>query len=108
MSSKRKLKNDFILIKEILMKKEEQKIKASKISNKYKLINESEKIGIKSKCKNKIKNVFKNKKSKISKKVIINLGALIYNLLAFLFYYLSLEGCFKSQTECIPLLSTFF
>jgi hypothetical protein len=45
---------------------------------------------------------------KIKKLIIINLVTLIYNLLAFYFYYLSLEGCFLSQSECIPLLSTVF
>jgi len=30
------------------------------------------------------------------------------NFLPFLFYYLSLEGCFLTQDECIPLLSTMF
>ena len=45
---------------------------------------------------------------KIKKIIIINLATLIYNLLAFYFYYLSLEGCFLPQSECIPLLSTVF
>ena len=45
-----------------------------------------------------------------SKKIIIstNLLVFIYNLLAFYFYYLSLEGCFKSEKVCIPLLLTMF
>ena len=41
---------------------------------------------------------------KIEKNVIV----IFYNLLSFYFYYLSLEGCFDSQTKCIPLLSTMF
>ena len=31
-----------------------------------------------------------------------------YNLLAFYFYYLSLEGCFKSNNKCMALLSSKF
>ena len=94
------------------MEKEEKTIKASKMSDENQLINEKEKNEIKLKykkiCENNYDKKYKCKKCKISKKIIINLGAVIYNFLAFLFYYLSLEGCFKSQTECIPLLSTFF
>ena len=42
---------------------------------------------------------------KISFDIII---PLVYNLLSFTFYILSLEGCHKPQHECIPLLSTIF
>ena len=53
-------------------------------------------------------NIEKNKKNKIRKKIIYNIAAVFYNLLSFFFYYLSLEGCFDTQTKCIPLLSTMF
>ena len=46
--------------------------------------------------------------NKYKKKRIYNIIAVFYNLLSFLFYYLSLEGCFDTQTNCIPLLSTMF
>ena len=120
MSSKKQIKNDMILIKEMMMEKQEKNINNKNIptttSNKYKRLIDDEKIEIKNNYfKNKIKslyklNSFKQKfsKIKITKKVLINICAIIYNLLAFLFYYLSLEGCFKKQTECIPLLSTVF
>ena len=56
--------------------------------------------------------LFWNNKQKIGKKfrkkIIYNIIALFYNLLAFYFYYLSLEGCFEIQSKCIPLLSTMF
>ena len=49
------------------------------------------------------------KKCKINiKKLLIELVFFIFNSISFLFYYLSLEGCFLKQTECIPLLSTMF
>ena len=49
------------------------------------------------------------KKCKINiKKLLIELVFFILNSISFLFYYLSLEGCFLKQTECIPLLSTMF
>ena len=44
----------------------------------------------------------------IKKKDLIEFGCLFLNLISFLFYYLSLEGCFLKQSECIPLLSTMF
>ena len=119
MSSKRTVKNDMILIKEMMMEKEERKNqknnKSTEAPNKYKLLIDNEKIEIKNNVKDKIKNICKYnnlkknlKKIKIPKKVLINVGAIFYNLLAFLFYYLSLEGCFLTQSECIPLLSTVF
>ena len=122
MSLKGRLKNDFILIQEILMEKEEKRKKAESPRNPktYKLIDTNDNLQIKSEFTKKIKNKFsctknikctkycKCKLSNVTKKIIINLSALMYNLLAFYFYYLSLEGCFKSNTECIPLLSTMF
>lgn len=64
---------------------------------------------ISQKVKNKIGIIKKFKiPKKIKRIIIINLATLIYNLLAFYFYYLSLEGCFLPQHECIPLLSTVF
>ena len=119
MSSKRTVKNDMILIKEMMMEKEERKNqknnKSTEAPNKYKLLIDNEKIEIKNNVKDKIKKICKYnnlkkklKKIKIPKKVLINVGAIFYNLLAFLFYYLSLEGCFLTQSECIPLLSTVF
>ena len=56
--------------------------------------------------------LFEKKRQKISKKlgkkIIYNIIALFYNVLAFYSYYLSLEGCFDIQSKCIPLLSTMF
>ena len=42
------------------------------------------------------------------KKLLIELIFFIMNCLSFLFYYLSLEGCFLAQDECIPLLASMF
>ena len=42
------------------------------------------------------------------KRIIIRLFPFIYDFLLYLFYLLSLEGCFLSQVECIPLLSSMF
>ena len=60
-----------------------------KITRKYKIVN-------------------KDKRLRIKKIIKSNLLALIYNLVSFFFYYLSLEGCFLSQGECIERLSTIF
>ena len=116
MSSKQGIKNDWIKIKEMSIETDEKKKKKElniTSSNKYKRIIDNEKIEIKNdRVKNESKFNFKVKlnfkKIKISKKIQINIFALLYNLLAFFFYYLSLEGCFKTQSECIPLLSTMF
>ena len=49
------------------------------------------------------------KDNKINKKkILLEIGIIIFNCISFLFYYLSLEGCFLKQHECIPLLSTWF
>lgn len=49
------------------------------------------------------------KVNKLDKKRIFKeLACVIFNCISFLFYYLSLEGCFLKQEECIPLLSTMF
>ena len=51
----------------------------------------------------------KIKENKINiKRVLIEILVIAFNCTGFLFYKLSLEGCFKKQTECIPLLSTMF
>ena len=42
------------------------------------------------------------------KRIIIRLFPFIYDFLLYLFYFLSLEGCFLPQEECIPLLSSMF
>ena len=42
------------------------------------------------------------------KKILLEFVFIIFNCSSFLFYYLSLEGCFLEQDECIPLLSTMF
>ena len=42
------------------------------------------------------------------KKLLIELIFFFMNCLSFLFYYLSLEGCFLAQDECIPLLASMF
>ncbi len=56
--------------------------------------------------------LFEKKRQKISKKlakkIVYNIIALFYNVLAFYSYCLSLEGCFDIQSKCIPLLSTMF
>ena len=47
-------------------------------------------------------------RKKTIKKFFITLIPFVYNSISFLFYYLSLEGCFLAQSECIPLLQTMF
>ena len=87
-------------IEEIPLKKEENN---SEISNSNKPIIDNNGIN-----QIKGKNIEKNQKKKIRKKIIYNTLAIFYNLLSFFFYYLSLEGCFDIQSKCIPLLSTMF
>ena len=57
---------------------------------------------------NNIINIYENNNNCNYKPKYKNLLILIYNLLAFFFYFLSLEGCFESEEVCIPLLSTMF
>ena len=59
-------------------------------------------------CKKIGKCNYKCKFLKILKTIIINILIIFYNFLSFFFYYLSLEGCFYTQSQCIPLLSTMF
>ena len=42
------------------------------------------------------------------KNILLEIIFIIFNCSSFVFYYLSLEGCFLEQDECIPLLSTMF
>ena len=52
---------------------------------------------------------FKNfLKNKIVQKFINHIILIIYNLIAFYLYYLSLEGCEGTNSECIPKLATWF
>ena len=44
--------------------------------------------------------------STISKRTKIDIIILSFNTLSFVFYCLSLEGCYLSQDECLPLLIT--
>ena len=51
----------------------------------------------------------KIKESCINKKCLYKeLIVVTFNIISFVFYFLSLEGCFLKQEECIPLLSTMF
>ena len=59
--------------------------------------------------KGKVVKIEEIKQHKINiKKILLEIIFIIFNSCSFLFYYLSLEGCFKEQDECIPLLSTMF
>ena len=59
-----------------------------------------------------IKDIDKQAEIKVNKfdikRILTELAFFIFNCISFLFYYLSLEGCFLKQEECIPLLSTMF
>ena len=77
------------------------------LNDSYKLIEHNN-----NKAKSKAFNIMEKIKTKLKpkslRKIVNNIIALFYNLLSFYFYYLSLEGCFDTQSKCIPLLSTMF
>ena len=59
--------------------------------------------------KDNLQDEIKIKKRKFNLKcIIIEIIVIAFNCTSFLFYKFSLEGCFKKQSECIPLLSTMF
>ena len=118
MSSKKKPSNELILIYE---KSKDKNEKSNNIDNtksidstdydNVKMIDEIQGTKFKFKkikCKCKKCKLKCNKYLNIIKIIFINLSVLIYNLLAFFLYYLSLKGCFESQSSCISLLSTMF
>ena len=85
-------------IKEVNSEKEENNIKNLEIQSFIKF-NDNNNVNLEKK---------KKRGNKLLKKIIYNIIAILYNLLSFLFYYLSLEGCFDIQSKCIPKLSTMF
>ena len=85
-------------IKDANSEKEENNIKNLEIQSFIKF-NDTNNVNLEKK---------KKRGNKLLKKIIYNIIAILYNLLSFLFYYLSLEGCFDIQSKCIPKLSTMF
>ena len=110
-----KIKNEKLFFQEdfLSINNESKKEENDMIPNRIELasINEEDKENILflNTTESIIEKIEDKKKCKINiKKIIVEIITIIYNITSFIFYKKSLEGCFLSQSECIPLLSTMF